>query len=271
MDCLSPVLAVPAGGVHEGGAGRGHGKWQLLDWVRDPPGAGADDGGGADGGAGQAQLQAAARPADRGERGPARAGQGAPEPGQRQYRALEGVPGRGADPDRRQQRGRAALDAGALSVPGRGRRLSGRRRGRGRSDPARGAAVGDLPAAQDPAGLDAQDQGPVADRAGVRAERPAAVLRALPALPRASDAGASEPPLARGPAAGGRVRLRALRQPDRRAAQDLDAGARRVAAHRSRAMAGPPGSTSPACTARSGGSAGPMPPRCTSRPGRRPT
>ena len=192
-------------------------------------------------------------------------------PGQRQYRALQGVPGRGADPDRRQQRGRAALDAGALPVPGRGRRLPGRRRGRGRSDPARGAAVGDLPAAQDPAGLDAQDQGPVADRAGVRAERPAPVLRALPALPRASDAGASEPPLAGGPAAGGGVCLRQLRQPDRRAAQDLDAGARRVAAHRSRAMAGPPASTSPASTARSGGSAGPMPRRCTSRPGRRPT
>ena len=30
----------------------------------------------------------------------------------------------------------------------------------------------------------------------------------VPALPRASDAGASEPPLARGPAAGGGVRLR---------------------------------------------------------------
>jgi phage terminase large subunit GpA-like protein len=37
--------------------------------------------------AGQAQLQAAAGPADRGERGPARTGQGAPEPGQRQYGA----------------------------------------------------------------------------------------------------------------------------------------------------------------------------------------
>ena len=35
----------------------------------------------------------------------------------------QGVPGRGADPDRRQQRGRAALHAGALSVPRRGRRL----------------------------------------------------------------------------------------------------------------------------------------------------
>jgi len=46
-----------------------------------------------------------------------------------------------------------------------------RRRGRGRSDPAGRAPVGDLPAAQDPAGIDAQDQGPVADRAGVRASR----------------------------------------------------------------------------------------------------
>ena len=76
-----------------------------------------------------------------------------------------------------------ALDAGALPVPRRGRRLPRRRRGRGRSDPAGGAAVRDLPAAQDPAGLDAEDQEPVADPAGVRGERPAPVLRALPALP----------------------------------------------------------------------------------------
>ena len=96
---------------------------------------------------------------------------------------VQGVPGRGADPDRRQQRGRPALHAGALSVPRRGRRLSRRRRGRGRSDPARRAALRDLPAAQDPAGLDAEDEEPVADPAGVRGKRPAPVLRALPALP----------------------------------------------------------------------------------------
>jgi len=98
----------------------------------------------------------------------------------------------------------------------------------------RGASVGDLPAAQDPAGLDTEDQGPLAHPAGVRGERPAPVLRAVPALPRASDTGAREPPLARGPAARGRVRLRALRRPDRRAAQDLDVGARRVAADSAR-------------------------------------
>jgi 4-hydroxybenzoate polyprenyltransferase len=51
--------------------------------------------------------------------------------------------------------------AGALSVSRRDRRLPGRRRRRGRSDPAGRAKVGDLPAAQDPPGLDTQDQGPV--------------------------------------------------------------------------------------------------------------
>ena len=77
----------------------------------------------------------------------------------------------------------SALDAGALPVPRRGRRLPRRRRGRRRSDPAGGAAVRHLPAAQDPAGLDAEDEEPVADPAGVRGERPAPVLRAVPALP----------------------------------------------------------------------------------------
>ena len=183
MDCLSPSSPVQRVVFMKGAQIGGHRGRQWVDWLRDPPGAGADDGGGADGGAGQAQLQAADRSADRGERGPARAGQGAPLARQRQHGAQQGVPGRRADPDRRQQRGRAALDAGALPVPRRGRRLPRRRRGRGRSDPAGRAALGDLPAAQDPAGLDAEDQGPVADRAGVRAERPAPVLRALPALP----------------------------------------------------------------------------------------
>jgi phage terminase large subunit GpA-like protein len=58
-----------------------------------------------------------------------------------------------------------------------------RRRGRRRSDPAGRAALGDLPAAQDPAGLDTEDQEPVADPARVRGQRPAAVPRAVPALP----------------------------------------------------------------------------------------
>jgi phage terminase large subunit GpA-like protein len=41
---------------------------------------------------------------------------------------------------------------------------------------------GDLPAADDPPGLDAEDQGPLANPAGIRSERPAPVLRALSAL-----------------------------------------------------------------------------------------
>jgi phage terminase large subunit GpA-like protein len=53
----------------------------------------------------------------------------------------------------------------------------------GEGDPILLAELGELPAAEDPAGLDAEDQGPVADRARVRPERPAPVLRALPSLP----------------------------------------------------------------------------------------
>ena len=78
---LVAVVAGAARGVHEGQSDRRNGGWQLLDWLRDSPGAGADDGGGADGGAGQAQLQAADRSADRGERGRSGRGSrsGAPE------------------------------------------------------------------------------------------------------------------------------------------------------------------------------------------------
>jgi ParB-like nuclease domain len=96
--------------------------------------------------------------------------------------AVKGVPGRSADPHRRQQRGGPALDARSLPVPRRGRRLPRRRRGRGRSDPAGGAALGDVPAAQDPAGLDTEVQELVADPARVRGQRPAPVLRAVPAV-----------------------------------------------------------------------------------------
>jgi phage terminase large subunit GpA-like protein len=49
------------------------------------------------------------------KRGSPGAGQGAPQPRLWQYGAQQGVPGRGADPDRRQQRRRAALHAGAVS------------------------------------------------------------------------------------------------------------------------------------------------------------
>ena len=177
------VVAGAARGVHEGQSDGRDGGRQLLDWLCDPPGAGADDGRGADGGAGQAQFEAADRSADRGERGSPRAGEGAPFARQRQHGAQQGLPRRGADPDRRQQRRRPALHAGALPLPRRGRRLPGRRRGRGRSDPAGRAALRHLPAPQDPAGVDAEDQGAVPDRAGVRGKRSATVLRALSALP----------------------------------------------------------------------------------------
>ncbi len=101
----------------------------------------------------------------------------------RQHHAVEGVRRRHPDHDRRQLGGRAALDPGALHLPRRGRRLSGLgRRGR-RSGLARRGAVADLRApAQGVPGLDADDPRPQPHRARVRGERPAAVLRGLPAL-----------------------------------------------------------------------------------------
>ena len=54
-------------------------------------------------------------------------------PGCRQHGAVEGVPCGAADHHRRQQRGGTALDAGTLSVSGRGRCLSTVRRRGGRS------------------------------------------------------------------------------------------------------------------------------------------
>ena len=101
----------------------------------------------------------------------------------RQYRAVEGVPRRHPGDDRRQLGGRPALDAGALPVPRRGRRLSavGRRRGRA-GGAGRGADADLLVAAQGVPGLDADDQGTVADRARVRGLGPAAVLRAVSAV-----------------------------------------------------------------------------------------
>ena len=104
---------------------------------------------------------------------------------QRQHRALQGIPRRHPGDDRRQQGGRPALDAGALPVPRRGRRLPALgRRGRRSGRPGRGADADLRPPAQGLPGLDADDPGPLADRARVRGQRPAAVLRALPALRR---------------------------------------------------------------------------------------
>ena len=48
-----------------------------------------------------------------------------PQPRQRQHRARQGIPRRHPGDDRRQQCRRPALAAGALPVPGRGRRLPG--------------------------------------------------------------------------------------------------------------------------------------------------
>jgi hypothetical protein len=70
MDCLSPSSPVQRVALMKGAQIGGDGVRQLLDRVRHSPSAGADDGGGANGGAGQAELQAADRSADRGERGP---------------------------------------------------------------------------------------------------------------------------------------------------------------------------------------------------------
>jgi hypothetical protein len=55
------------GGVHERLAARGFRERVLLDWLRHPSRAGADAGGAAVGGAGEAVLAAAHRSADRGE------------------------------------------------------------------------------------------------------------------------------------------------------------------------------------------------------------
>ena len=99
--------------VHEGGAGRGDGSRQQLDRLRHPPGAGTDAGGAADGGAGQAQLAAAHRSADRGKSRAAEDRGAGPLPRQRQHDAVEGVPRRHAGADRRQRA------AGLRSMPAR--------------------------------------------------------------------------------------------------------------------------------------------------------
>ena len=213
-----------AGGVHEGQPAGGQRERLQLDRLRDPPCAGADAGGAAVGRAGQALLAAADRPADRGEPLVAREGGAGALAGLRQHGAVEGVPRRHPGADRRQLGRRPALDAGALPVPRRGRRLSALGRRRGRSGGfGRGADADLLLAAQGVPRLDADDQGAVADRAGVRGLRPAAVLRAVPALrtPAAPDVRTAA--LGQGPAGDGGLRLRGLRDADRRASQDEDA------------------------------------------------
>ena len=149
----------------------------------------------------------------------------------RQHGAVEGVPRRHPGDDRRQQCRRPALDAGALPVPRRGRRLSavGRRRGRS-GGPRRSPDADLLLAAQGVPRLDADHQGAVADRAGIRGIGSAAVLRALPALRREAVAQVRAAALAEGPAGNRGLSLRGLRAADRRASQDTDAEPGRVAA-----------------------------------------
>ena len=149
--------------------------------------------------------------------------------GQRQYGAVQGVPGRRADLDRRQQRGRAALDAGAVSVPRRGRRLSRRRRGRGRSDPAGRKTVRHLPAAQDPAGFDPKTKSLSRNQREYEASDQ---RRYFVPCPHCHEQQTLELENLRWSRAGhGKRRpLRPLWLADRGAQQDLDAGARRMAA-----------------------------------------
>ena len=107
-----------------------------------------------------------------------------------------------------------------------------RRRGR-RSGHTGGSPVTDLrPPAQGVPGLDADDPRAVAHRAGVRGQRPAAVLRAVPALRRDAVAEVRPAALAEGPPGDGGISLRGLRDAHRGASQDGDAGERRMAGDR---------------------------------------
>ena len=104
MDRLSPGDRDPADRLHEGCSGRRDGSWKQLDWIRDPPGAGADAGGPADGGTGETQLAPADRSADRREPGTAGAGQTGALARRRQHDAVEGIRGRHPDHDRARTR-----------------------------------------------------------------------------------------------------------------------------------------------------------------------
>ena len=102
-----------------------------------------------------------------------------------QHHAVEGIRRRHPDHDRSELGCRSALDARALHLPRRGRRLSGLgRRGRRSGHSGRGPVTDLRASAQGISGLDADDPGPEPDRAGVRGQRPAAILRAVPALRR---------------------------------------------------------------------------------------
>ncbi|MCG3187267.1 MAG: hypothetical protein IOMNBAOH_01873 [Rhodocyclaceae bacterium] len=150
-----------ARGVHESRTARCDRDGFELDRLRDPPRAGADDGGMADGGYGQAQFQAADRSVDRGVGGAERTDLPGTVTRLGQHHPGQGVPGRCSGDDRGQQRGRTALDAGAVSVPRRGRRLSTGRRGRRRCDLAGGGAHANFRSAQDLHRVDADDLGGV--------------------------------------------------------------------------------------------------------------
>ena len=150
-------------------------------------------------------------------------------PGQR--RRPERISGRRARHDRREQRRRPALAAGALSRARRGRRLPAGRRRRGRSRRLGGSKNCDFPRpAQDRPDFHADLRRRIAHRDGVRRKRPTAFLRPMPALrPYAADRVGSDC-LARRPAARGAYGLRSERLRHRGAGQAEDAQPRRMAA-----------------------------------------
>jgi len=180
------ALAHASRAPHRGdevGTGRLHGRRQQLDRLRHPSCAGADARRAADGRARQALLASAHRSAHRREPGSARARQASPRARCRQHGALEGIPGRTPRHHRREQRGGPALHAGPLSLPRRGRCLSALgRRGRRSGCPCRSEDAHVLLALQGPHRLDADHSRSIAHRARVRGFRPAALLRAVPAL-----------------------------------------------------------------------------------------
>ena len=146
--------------LHEGRAGRRDRGWQQLDRLRDPSRAGADAGGAADGRDGQAHLARPDRSADRGQPGAARTGQPGPVARRGQFDAVEGISRRHPGADRGQLGDRPAVDARALRLSRRGRRLSGLgRRGRRSGHAGRGADHHLLAPAQGVHGLDARRSG----------------------------------------------------------------------------------------------------------------
>ena len=122
--------------------------------------------------------------------------------------------GRHPDHDRRELGGRAALDAGALHLPRRGRRLSGLgRRGRRSGHAGRGAVADLRPSAQGVPGLDADDPGAVAGSSGsTRRRDQRRLLRAVPALRRDAVAEVRAAALGEGAARDGGLSLRGLRR-----------------------------------------------------------